>query len=146
MSENNDLGSLVFSWSDIGDLFEKVENAEEQIDELEVEANNISNNIDDLEKRINGIHIDIIQVVAIVVSVLALILGNIIGYIALPKNISPNNLIGYLFIINVISLTGISLLIFMIKFLFLKSKWNKYYLFFLIPIGAFYLIGFILIL
>jgi len=110
------------------------------------EMYNMKKEIPKIKSEIENIYINIIQIVAIVVAVLALILGNVLGYSVRPENISPNNLIGYLFIINAITLTGITFLIFMIKFLFLKSKWNCYYSIFLIPIVIFYLIGFALIL
>ena len=135
-----------FTWNDIKNKKWNEISDKQTIGDLSELIIDMNKDVEENKNKIKDIYIEIIQVITLVVAVLALILGNLVGYNTLPTTISPNELIGYLFIINAITLTGITFLMFMIKFLFLKSKWNCYYSIFLIPIVTFYLIGFALIL
>ena len=135
-----------FTWNDIKNKKWNEISDKQTIGDLSELIIDMNKDVEENKNKIKDIYIEIIQVITLVVAVLALILGNLVGYNTLPTTISPNELIGYLFIINAITLTGITFLMFMIKFLFLKSKWNCYYSIFLIPIVIFYLIGFALIL
>lgn len=107
-------------------------------DELENNFEKIKEEVNEkfnaINSKVENSYINIIQIIALVVSVLALVMGNILGFISLPEDIIAINLIGYLFLINGIILTSISFFIFIIKYLFFKNDWKyRYLLFFVIP-------------
>ncbi|SDL07062.1 hypothetical protein [Halanaerobium congolense] len=132
-------------WTDLEEMAEEVERLKDEFVDLDQNGDRLENKFKNLNHKLEKIHINIIQVVSIVVSVLALVLGNLFGVLTLPENIEASKLTGYLFVINGITLTGISFLIISIKYLFLDNqKKKKYFLLLILPV-ILQIIGFIII-
>jgi len=132
-------------WTDLEEMAEEVERLKDEFVDLDQNGDRLENKLKNLNHKLEKIHINIIQVVSIVVSVLALVLGNLFGVLTLPENIEASKLTGYLFVINGITLTGISFLIISIKYLFLDNqKKKKYFLLLILPV-ILQIIGFIII-
>lgn len=139
----NDLEEKLKNWntkfnSELNDYNSELKKSKEEIEKNKKKYSKIN-------AEIENSYINIIQIISLVVAVLALILSNVLGFSVLPGNIKSSVLIGYLFIINGIVLTGISFLIFMIQYLFINIEMKKRHsIFIIIPI-ILYIFGFLMI-
>ena len=138
MSDEDDIMN-----ENIEDTLRDIEKIRNELPEIKVTLRDIEKMKDEFPKiknEIEKIHINIIQIVAVVVAVLALILGNVVGVVILPSSITIGNLLGTIFLINGIVLTGIFFLIFLIRKFFFDKQPKEILWIFAIPV-TFQIIG-----
>ncbi|MGM0549386.1 MAG: hypothetical protein ACQER0_09000 [Bacillota bacterium] len=101
--------------------------------------------VEKLEEKIKNIYLDLFQVVAIIIAIITLMIGNLVGFNIISLELSLSNLIGFILLINGTILLSIAFLVFLLKFLFMEKEWKKFYKYFILSPVLIQIIGIFMI-
>ncbi|WP_018249758.1 BAR domain-containing protein [Orenia marismortui] len=142
INENNKLMEELIKRNSLSQVDKKIDSLDNSLDKFIYSVrNDFENKMNETKKQVENFYGNFIQMVAVVVAVFALIIGNIVSFSSLSANISLREIVGLGSLINGTILMGIFFLLIMIRKLFFRDLPKGTLILGIVPL-LFFMMGF----